>query len=219
MRMACWLGFAAVAGAFGGLIAFGVQHAHAAIHNWQILFIIEGIPAILMGLVTIFFLPNRPESTTFFNERERAIALDRMNRGTSSDTGAKVEKAHILMACRDWRCYTGGGFYFCLNTMQASISAFLPTIIATFGFTPAITQLLTVPPYAVAVILMISLSWTSDRLQSRGIFHGHCEYHLWHWLCTSPYRPNQRPCSLLCCLLHRRRLTHDARFNYRLVRA
>ncbi|KAJ7886373.1 major facilitator superfamily domain-containing protein, partial [Mycena olivaceomarginata] len=39
-----WFGFAAVAGAFGGLIAFGVQHAHAAIHSWRILFIIEARP-------------------------------------------------------------------------------------------------------------------------------------------------------------------------------
>ncbi|KAJ7247876.1 MFS general substrate transporter [Mycena haematopus] len=169
VRMAYWFGFAAVAGAFGGLIAFGVQHAHAAIHNWRILFLIEGIPTLVMGIVTIFFLPNRPESTTFFNERERVIALDRMNRGTSGDTGAKVEKAHILMALRDWRCYAGGAIYFGLNCALASISAFLPTIITTFGFTNAIAQLLTVPPYAVAAMLLLSFSWTSDRLQSRGI--------------------------------------------------
>ena len=41
LRLAYWFGFAAVAGAFGGLIAFGVQHAHAAIANWRLLFIIE----------------------------------------------------------------------------------------------------------------------------------------------------------------------------------
>lgn len=41
LRMAYWFGFAAVAGAFGGLIAFGVQQAHAAISNWRLLFIIE----------------------------------------------------------------------------------------------------------------------------------------------------------------------------------
>ena len=35
MRMAYWFGFAAVAGAFGGLIAFGVQHIHAHIENWR----------------------------------------------------------------------------------------------------------------------------------------------------------------------------------------
>jgi hypothetical protein len=49
-----------------------------------------------MGLVAFFFLPNRPESTTFLNERERIIALDRMNRGTSGDTGPKVDKGILL---------------------------------------------------------------------------------------------------------------------------
>ncbi|KAJ7359557.1 MFS general substrate transporter [Mycena albidolilacea] len=205
VRMAYWFGFAAVAGAFGGLISFGVQHVHATIHNWSILFLIEGVPAMLMGLVAFFFLPNRPESTTFLNEHERIIALDRMNRGTSGDTGAKVDKAHILMAFRDWRCWTGGVIYFGLNCALASISAFLPTIIGTFGYTNAIAQLLTgkliypisflpIPLYffspsvcrycsvlflhfifyltslySVAAILLLSFSWASDRLQSRGI--------------------------------------------------
>ncbi|KAK7044804.1 MFS general substrate transporter [Favolaschia claudopus] len=169
VRMAYWFGFAAVAGAFGGLIAFGVQHAHAAIDNWRLLFIIEGIPTVLLAVVVVFFLPDRPESTTFFNERERAIALNRRSRGTSGDTGLKVKREHILMALSDWRCYTGGVIYFGLNCALASISAFLPTIITTLGFSNAKAQLLTVPPYAVAAVLMVTVSWMSDRLQSRGI--------------------------------------------------
>jgi hypothetical protein len=39
--MAYWFSFAAVAGAFGGLIAFGIQQVHASIANWRLLFIIE----------------------------------------------------------------------------------------------------------------------------------------------------------------------------------
>lgn len=45
--------------------------------------------------MTLFLLPNRPESTTFFNERERKIALERMNRSTSGDTGAVVNKGNL----------------------------------------------------------------------------------------------------------------------------
>lgn len=40
----------------------------------------------------MFFLPNRPESTSFFNERERKLALERMNRNSSGDSGATVNK-------------------------------------------------------------------------------------------------------------------------------
>ena len=52
LRMACWFGFAAVAGAFGGLIAFGVQQAHITISNWRLLFIIE------VQYLHIFFQPD-----------------------------------------------------------------------------------------------------------------------------------------------------------------
>lgn len=56
------------------------------------MFILQGIPAILLGVITFFGLPNRPESTRFFTEREREIALERGRRGTKADTGAVVNK-------------------------------------------------------------------------------------------------------------------------------
>ncbi|KAG6881457.1 hypothetical protein C0993_001401 [Termitomyces sp. T159_Od127] len=91
-QMAYWFGFAAVAGAFGGLLAFGVGNIHANIGNWRILFIIEGVPAVMLGVLTLFLLPNRPESTTYLTERERQIAVERMNRSTSGDTGAVINR-------------------------------------------------------------------------------------------------------------------------------
>lgn len=44
-------------------------------------------------MLTWFALPNRPESTRFFTEREREIALERGSRGTSADNGAVVQKS------------------------------------------------------------------------------------------------------------------------------
>ncbi|KAI0356061.1 MFS general substrate transporter [Trametes cingulata] len=170
MRMAYWFGFAAVAGAFGGLIAFGIQHVHAAVADWKLLFIVEGIPTVLVGLLSMLILPNRPEETSIFNEKEREIALERMNRGIKADVGRTVTKSHIVAAFKDWRIYAAGVLYFGANCALASISAFLPTIITTFGYTNALAQLLTVPPYAVAAVYLCLNSYTSDRLQSRGIF-------------------------------------------------
>jgi MFS family permease len=134
LRLAYWFGFAAVAGAFGGLIAFGISQAHMAIAQWRLLFIVEGIPAVLLGLVAITLLPNRPETTKFFNEDERKIAMARRSRGTSGDSGFSVNKNHIYDAFTDWRIYTGGVIYFAANAALASISAFLPTILQTLGF-------------------------------------------------------------------------------------
>ncbi|PIL23422.1 MFS general substrate transporter [Ganoderma sinense ZZ0214-1] len=170
MRMAYWFGFAAVAGAFGGLIAFGIQHVHAAVANWKLLFIVEGIPTVFIGLLSMLILPNRPEETSMFNERERELALERANRGIKADTGRVVNRDHIFAAFKDWRLYAAGVMYFGANCALASISAFLPTIIKTFGYTNARAQLLTVPPYAVAAVFLCLNSYVSDRLQSRGPF-------------------------------------------------
>ncbi|KAF7964625.1 hypothetical protein HWV62_4768, partial [Athelia sp. TMB] len=112
----------------------------------------------------------RPESTKYLTEEERKIAVDRMNRSGSGDTGAVVNKSHIKAAFLDWRIYLGGVIYFGANCALASISAFLPTIIKTFGYTNAIAQLLTVPPYACAAVMLTLFAYSSDRLQSRGFF-------------------------------------------------
>ena len=48
----------------------------------------------MLGIASILFLPDRPESTTFLNERERKLALERMNRSTSGDQGAVIQKGN-----------------------------------------------------------------------------------------------------------------------------
>ena len=117
--MASWFVFAAVAGAFGGLIAFGVQHIQSSVANWKLLFIIEGIPTVMIGFLAMVVLPNRPEETTMFNEKEREIALDRANRGVKADVGRVVKKGtpigafgatHRPLTCRSRtypRCVQG----------------------------------------------------------------------------------------------------------------
>ena len=49
--MSWWFGFAAVAGAFGGLVAFGIQNIHSSIQNWRLLFVIEVSPTVVNRMV------------------------------------------------------------------------------------------------------------------------------------------------------------------------
>jgi len=57
----------------------------------------QGIPTILLGLIAMAFLPDRPETTSFFTEEERKIALARANRDTSGDIGYHVNKSKPLV--------------------------------------------------------------------------------------------------------------------------
>ncbi|KAG9313589.1 major facilitator superfamily domain-containing protein [Chiua virens] len=168
IRIASWFGFAAVAGAFGGLLAYGIQNIKISIPSWRLLFLVEGVPSVLLGVLCLFILPGRPESTSFLTHAERNLAIERMNRGTSGDVGAVVNRSHVIAAFWDWRVYAAGITNFGLNCALGSLSAFLPTIIETLGHSPASSQLLTIPPYAVACLVLISSSYASDRIQSRG---------------------------------------------------
>ncbi|PIL23420.1 MFS general substrate transporter [Ganoderma sinense ZZ0214-1] len=169
-RIAAWTMCTAIAGAFGGLIAFGVQHAHTVLANWRLLFIVEGSPTIFLGMLALVMLPDRPEETGLFTDRERALSVERMNRGGKADVGRTLQKQHILLAFRDWKLYAAGAMFFGANCALSGLQAFLPTIIASFGFSDAVAQILTVPPYAVAVMVLYLIVHTSDRLQRRGVF-------------------------------------------------
>ena len=47
----------------------------------------------LLGVLCLFLLPGRPESTSFLTHSERKLAVERMNRGTMGDIGATVNKS------------------------------------------------------------------------------------------------------------------------------
>ncbi|CAE6449385.1 unnamed protein product [Rhizoctonia solani] len=168
VRLAVWFGFAAVAGAFGGLIAYGVQHVHSYIANWRILFL--GCPTIALGILTLFTLPDRPDMTKWLQGAQKDLAIERMSRGGTKEEAGTINKNHVFAALKDWRVYAGGVIYFGVNIALASIGVFLPTIIKSFGYTNARAQLLTVPPYAVAAVVMMAVSYISDRTQNRGLF-------------------------------------------------
>lgn len=57
----------------------------------------------LLGLMTMWLLPDRPEETSFLTEEEHKIQMERMNRGIKADVGRTVTKKHIAMAFKDWR--------------------------------------------------------------------------------------------------------------------
>lgn len=60
--------------------------------------------------------------------------------------------------------------YQSLNVALSSISVFLPSIVKTLGYTNAKAQLMTVPPYACAGVVMLVLAKLSDRAKVRGPF-------------------------------------------------
>ncbi|KAE8383304.1 major facilitator superfamily domain-containing protein [Aspergillus bertholletiae] len=169
MRVFWFLGPTAVAGAFGGLIAFGIGHIEGSVPNWKWLFLIEALPCFCLGLFCLYWLPDRPTANSRFSGQDQEIAETRY-KNESFDKAGKIQKKHVLWVFTDWRLYVQAAVYLPTAALLSSISGFLPTIISNLGYSkPATANLMTVPPYAVAFALMLATSYSSDRFKERGI--------------------------------------------------
>jgi MFS family permease len=96
-RIACYAGTSALSGVFGGLIAYGLgkNNATLVIPAWKTLFIVEGIPTVVLGILTYFYLPNRPETGRhrWFTEEEHQALLSRRNRFVrNQDNGIDLQQ-------------------------------------------------------------------------------------------------------------------------------
>lgn len=84
-RVSYFWSFSSLAGAFGGLIAYGISMIPThTLNTWQWLFIIEGAPSVLAASIAAWYLPNTPETAKFLTDDERKFEIDRL----STDQGA-----------------------------------------------------------------------------------------------------------------------------------
>lgn len=170
-RIALFFGSALLAGAFSGLLAFGVfQIRDPHIHGWMWLFIIEGGMTVVLGVVAFFWLPATPSTAWFLNEEERAIAKARHLR----DGSGQVEEKFTFGDCfRTWKDPQFGVWCIISFTYPVAFSTtanFLPMILKRLGYSTVVTNLLTVPPNLVGFIVLLIVTRSSDKHRERS-FH------------------------------------------------
>jgi ACS family tartrate transporter-like MFS transporter len=158
----------AIAGVVGGPISGLLLGLHGlwGLHGWQVLFLAEGIPAVLLGLVTLFYLPDGPGEARWLTPAERsalASALEEERRGKSERREYSVAQA--LTSGRVWILC---GVYFGIVTSLYGVAFWLPTIIEEFSRqSNARVGFLSAIPYVAAAIGMVAFAWNSDRTGER----------------------------------------------------
>ncbi|KAI9477138.1 major facilitator superfamily domain-containing protein [Zychaea mexicana] len=176
LRIAVFYGSSTLAGAFGGIIAYGIVQMHGigGLSGWQWIFIIEAIPTLVLGALTYVVLPNFPENTTFLNERERAIIADQKKRdaGVAADATNFTWK-QVGSTMIDWKVYAFSLIFFCGALLMYSLSMFMPSIVHGMGYTSLTAQAMSSPPYAFAFVWCLFVAWHADRQGERG-FHMAC---------------------------------------------
>lgn len=164
---------AALSGAFGGLLAYGLTSLHGAggLAGWRWLFLIEGVISLAVGLAFIFLLPDSFESAKWLTEQDKALMRIRAEQArVYQGESENFDKTEVKLAFKDPKVWLSAGCQFCANTCSFGFGTFLPVIIRGFGYSSIKTQLLTVPVYIWASAVYLTIAYISDKINKRAVF-------------------------------------------------
>ncbi|WP_213953331.1 MFS transporter [Variovorax sp. dw_954] len=125
---------AAAAGIIGGPVSTWIM-VHMSglhgLHGWQWLFLLEGMPAVILGVVAYCFLCDKPADAAWLTTREKAIVLGDL---AAEEQQAPGKKGHGLRnALSNPKVYVGIAVYFCVLVSFNAIGFWAPTIIRDIG--------------------------------------------------------------------------------------
>jgi MFS transporter, ACS family, tartrate transporter len=155
---------------FGGPLSGALLQMHGlwGLAGWQWLFIIEGLPAVMLGVVVLFFLDDRPDQAKWLSQEERqALAVTLVAEAKAT---REVGYAGLGQALTRPRVLVLGLLYFCIAFGLYGIGFWMPQVIQTFGLEPLQIGFLAAIPYLAAAIGMVLWGARSDRTGER-IWH------------------------------------------------
>jgi MFS family permease len=198
-RLSIFYAASEVAGAFTGLIAYGVFQIKSHLHGWQYLFLIEGMDrmsfslsstvslmplhigslTVFAALIALVVLPKSAAKAYFLNEEEKKLAFYRIAYHSSSEVDSKFSFSQAISVFKTdflWPVYMVIGF--CYGVALYSITNFLPQIVQRLGYGTVKTNLFTVAPNIVGAVFLVAVSFSSDFFRERSI-------HIAAMLCTT----------------------------------
>jgi D-galactonate transporter len=133
--------------------------------GWQWLFIIEGIPSVVLGIITWFYLTDRPEKADWLTPAQKAWLSSKLE----SEIAAKQAAQHLSLgqALASPKVLTLSLIYFGFVAALYGMQFWLPQIVKAFGFSNAQTGFVTAVPYLFGTVAMILSARHSDATRER----------------------------------------------------
>jgi D-galactonate transporter len=159
----------AIAGLVGGLVSGWIMKDMAGVgglHGWQWMFLLEGAPASILGVLAYFYLVDGPQQVTWLSDDEKCALTDELD----ADRLARRDAVpHSLgNALKSPKVYLLAFVYFTLACGSFAISFWLPTLIRGFGVKDLLSVgLYSAIPYGIGAIGIVLISRHSDRTLER----------------------------------------------------
>jgi ACS family tartrate transporter-like MFS transporter len=148
-----------VSGALLGLSGKGFS-------GWQWMFLMEGVPAILLGVTVFWVLSDNPREAGWLKGEERAWLLERLALEQQAESSLRKENLwKVLLSPRIWMLSM---VYFGVATTMYGVTLWLPSVIRSLsGLSYFLTGLVSALPFVVTAIAMVLIGMRSDRTGER----------------------------------------------------
>jgi ACS family tartrate transporter-like MFS transporter len=139
--------------------------------GWRTMFLLEGLPAIVLGVVVFLWMADRPALARWLDEGEKAVLARALERDhVATDEGHLHALGHALASPKVWKF---AFVYFGAVMGSYGLGFWMPQIVKGFGgLSNQQTGLLTAAPYALAAVAMVLWGRHADRTGER----------LWHFI-------------------------------------
>jgi D-galactonate transporter len=148
----------------GGILKYfdGVS----GLHGWQWLFIVQGLPAVILGFLVYVLLEDRPADASWLSQEEKRLLDDRMKNDVKDVEGEPSGTFGQML--RDPKVYVLSLVYFLLLGATYTMVFWLPTLIQSWGVKDLfLIGIYAAIPNAVGVIGMILIGRNSDKWHER----------------------------------------------------
>jgi ACS family tartrate transporter-like MFS transporter len=156
-----------LAGVIGSPISGGLLNLHGAgLSGWQWMFLIEGLPAMILGAIVFWTLEDKPEEAKWLMGDERVWLLDKLAEERNQESKIPVSGLWgVLFSGRIWMLSL---VYFGVSTTMYGVTLWLPSVIRAFsGLSYLWTGMVAVAPFLLTVVTMVLVGMRSDRTGER----------------------------------------------------
>jgi D-galactonate transporter len=156
-----------ISGMLGGPLSGWIMQSMEGVNGWrgwQWLFVVEALPAVVLGVATLFYLDDSIRSARWLTDDEKAL----LDRKLEYDRAHVVEHPTLGAVFADRRLWRMCLIYFCCVIGQYGLTFWLPTLVQQAGVSGALQiGLLTAVPYTGGVVAMIAFGRSADRRRER----------------------------------------------------
>jgi len=167
--------------------------------GWRWMFIIEGVPAVLLGIVTLLYLTDSPSQAQWLTPEERNWLIDKLE--TERKAAPPVEHHSVRAFLADGKLWALGGFYLFWNMGNLGVLFWLPTMLkSSTGLGNVEISLLYSLPFLCALLGMNAIRWAADRTGERKLILVGCSMAGCLFLIGSAYAGSLFLSLLLMCI-------------------